>query len=83
MPVKDHETLFKGMEKVVSTSDGKPTLFSLWIDKKEAKVYGEFPKDFEKKKYFIAMTIAGGEIYAGLQSGDLYVTWKNTATAWP
>jgi hypothetical protein len=76
VPTKDPETIFKGMEKVVSTSDGKPTLFSLWVDKKEARVYGEFPKDFEKKKYFIAMTIAGGEVYAGLQSGDLYVTWK-------
>jgi hypothetical protein len=76
VPVKDPETLYKGMEKVVSTSDGKPSLFTLWIDKKEARVYAEFPKDFEKKKYFIAMTVAGGETYAGLQSGDLYVTWR-------
>src|SRR5207302_1957808 len=27
-------------------------------------------------KYFIALTVAGGEVYAGLQAGDLYVEWR-------
>ena len=76
IPMKDHDTIFKGMEKVISSSDGKPTLFSLWIDKKQGRLYGEFPKDFERKKYFIAMTIASGELFAGLQSGDLYAIWR-------
>ena len=34
IPMKDPDTIFKGMEKVISTSDGKPPLFSLWVDKK-------------------------------------------------
>src|SRR5882724_225657 len=75
-PMKDSETLLKGLDKVVSTSDGKPSLFTLYVDKKKAEVLVELPKDFEKKKYFIALTVAGGELYAGLQEGDLYVTWK-------
>ena len=70
-------TVLKDMEKVVSTSDGKPSLFTLYINKKDAKVLAELPKDLDKKKYFIALTVAGGELYAGLQAGDLYVTWKN------
>lgn len=74
--VKDAENALKGLEKVISTSDGKPSLFTLHIDKKNAKVVAELPKDFEKKKYFIALTVAGGEIFAGLQAGDLYVTWR-------
>ena len=69
--------LLKDMEKVVSTSDGKPSLFTLYINKKDGKVLAELPKDIDKKKYFIALTVAGGELYAGLQAGDLYVTWKN------
>src|SRR5437764_400565 len=73
---KDSESVLKGLEKIVSTSDGKPSLFTLYVDRKEARVLAELPKDFEKKKYFIAMTVAGGEVYAGLQEGDLYVSWK-------
>ncbi len=73
---KKAEAVLKGLDKVVSTSDGKPSLFTLHINKKEAKVLAELPRDFEKKKYFIALTVAGGEMFAGLQAGDLYVTWK-------
>ena len=75
-PHKDAEAVLKGYQKVVSTSDGRPSLFTLYIDKKKGNVLAELPKDFEKKKYFIALTVAGGEIYAGLQAGDLYVYWK-------
>ena len=82
-PAKDAEAVLKGFDKVVSTSDGKPSLFTLYVDRKKAEVLAELPKDFEKKKYFIALTVAGGELYAGLQQGDLYVTWKHTTTAWP
>jgi hypothetical protein len=75
-PGQDAAKVLKGLEKIVSTSDGKPSLFTLYVDKKEAKVLAELPKNFEQKKYFIALTVAGGEIYAGLQAGDLYVYWK-------
>jgi uncharacterized protein DUF4953/uncharacterized protein DUF5117 len=75
--VKDGEGVLKGLDKVVSTSDGAPSMYTLYINKKDAKVIAELPKDVERKKYFIALTVAGGEIYAGLQAGDLYVYWKN------
>jgi hypothetical protein len=75
-PPANADAVLKGHDKVVSTSDGKPSLFTLYVDRKKAEVLAELPKDFEKKKYFIALTVAGGELYAGLQQGDLYVTWK-------
>jgi hypothetical protein len=75
-PLPQAEAAVKGLEKIVSTSDGKPSLFSLYVDRKQAKVLGELPWNFDKKKYFIALTVASGELYAGLQAGDLYVTWK-------
>jgi hypothetical protein len=73
---KDPDAIFKNYEKVVSTSDGKPSLFTIYVNRKKGDVLAELPKDFEKKKYFIALTVAGGEMYAGLQAGDLYVYWK-------
>jgi hypothetical protein len=42
--LKDADTVLRGLEKVVSTSDGRPSLFTLYIDKKEAKVLAELPK---------------------------------------
>src|SRR5436190_245708 len=41
------ELVLKGLEKVVSTSDGKPGLFTLYVDHKEARVLAELPRDFE------------------------------------
>jgi hypothetical protein len=75
-PAKDTDAVLKGLEKIISTSDGKPSLFTIYVDRKEGRVVAELPSGFEKKKYFIALTVAGGELYAGLQAGDLYVTWK-------
>ena len=62
-----------------TTSDGKPSLFTLYVDKKKAEVLVELPKDFEKKEYFIALTVASGELYAGLQEGDLVVVQPGEA----
>src|SRR5205814_9091475 len=66
----------KGYEKVVSTTDAIPPLFTLWVDKKNGRALAELPPDYLSKKYFVAMTVSSGEIYAGLQAGDLYVYWK-------
>src|SRR3972149_5712355 len=66
----------KEHEKIVSTIDGKPSLYTLWIRKKDHQLLAELPPDFAAKKYFIAMTVASGEYFAGLQAGDIYVYWK-------
>src|SRR5690349_6786382 len=81
-PLKEPDAVLKGLEKVISTSDGKASLFTLYVHKKEARVIAELPKDFEKKKYFVALTVASGETLAGLQEGDLYVTWRRYGDRW-
>src|SRR5687767_10448892 len=68
--------VIKEHEKVVSTMEGKPSMYTLWVRKKDNQVLAELPPDYVMKKYFIALTIAGGEQYAGLQAGDMYVYWK-------
>lgn len=74
--IKPADAVLKGLEKVVSTSDGKPSMYTLYINKHDGRVLAELPRDFDKKKYFIALTVASGELFAGLQAGDLYVNWK-------
>ena len=70
------DQVVKGLDKVVSTADGQEPLYTLWVDRKAGQALAELPANFESKKYFIAMTVASGERYAGLQAGDLYVYWK-------
>ncbi len=74
------EQVTKGYEKVVTAADST-SLYTLWVDKKNGKVLAELPADSLTKKYFIALTVSGGETYAGLHSGELYVYWKRYGDA--
>ncbi|RMH11204.1 MAG: DUF5117 domain-containing protein [Planctomycetota bacterium] len=65
----------EGYTQVISTADGG-SFFGLWHNRKENKLLAEMPRGYENQKHFFAMTVAGGEIFAGLQAGDLYCYWK-------
>jgi len=71
-----YKKALEGYEKVVSTTDGKPSMYTIWKKEKDGEMLAELPKEFSKKKYFIALTVASGEQFAGLQAGDIYVYWK-------
>ncbi|HEY8506597.1 MAG TPA: DUF5117 domain-containing protein, partial [Gemmataceae bacterium] len=71
-----YSKVIDGFEKVVSTPDGKPGMYTIWVNKTTGQMLAELPRDYDKKKYFFALTVASGERYAGLQAGDLYVYWK-------
>jgi hypothetical protein len=68
--------VIKDYEKVVSTMDGKPSMYTIWLRRKDNQVLAELPPDYVARKYFIAMTVASGDTYAGLQAGDMYVYWR-------
>ncbi|HUF62156.1 MAG TPA: zinc-dependent metalloprotease [Verrucomicrobiales bacterium] len=68
--------VLEGFRKIVSTSDGAPGLYTLYVRDKDQQIYAEVPKDFAKQRHFIALTVASGEAYAGLQAGDYYVYWR-------
>jgi hypothetical protein len=70
------EKVTEGFEKVVSTADGKPPFYTIWVRRRDGQMLAELPRDFARQKHFIALTIASGETYAGLQAGDLYAYWK-------
>lgn len=71
-----HTTVLNGYEKIVSTADGARSMYTLWTRSKDGQVYAELPPSFAQKRYFIALTVASGDKYAGLQSGEYYVYWR-------
>jgi len=63
-------------KKVVSTVDGKPGLYTLYVDHKTGDVLAELPRNFGKQNVFFAYTISGGIPTAGVQAGDMYAKWQ-------
>lgn len=68
--------VFEGYKQVISTIDQSPSLFGLFHNVKDNQLLAAFPKKYASKKFFIALTVASGEQYAGLQQADMYVYWK-------
>ncbi len=62
----------------VKVQDGTTPFFRLWQNTETGNMLAQLPKDFAgaKTRHFIAPTIAGGEVFAGLQSDAFYVYWK-------
>ncbi len=71
-----HSQVLADFEKVVSTADGARSMYTLWTRKKDHQVYAELPSSFASRRYFFALTVASGDRFAGLQSGDRYVYWR-------
>ncbi len=72
---KPWKDVSKGFEKVVSTADGS-SFYDLYINKEDNQILAELPRGFENQRHFFAMTVASGEVFAGLQAGDMYTQWK-------
>ncbi|MHC4226249.1 MAG: zinc-dependent metalloprotease [Planctomycetota bacterium] len=70
--------VLKDYTKVISTADGQRSLFTIWIREKDGQMMATVPSGYisKSRKLFIAMTVASGEDYAGLQAGDMYVYWR-------
>jgi len=66
----------KDYTKVVSTADGAQGLFNIYRRDKDGQLLAEFPRGYDNQKYFFAMTVSKGDMWAGLQGADMYVYWK-------
>lgn len=72
-----HDTVIKSnYKKVISTVDGKPGMYTLYVDHKNSDVLAELPRNYAKQNIFFAYTISGGIPMAGVQAGDMYAQWK-------
>ncbi len=78
------EAEFPPLDKVikdyteVKVPDGVKPLMRIWKRDKDGQMLAELPQDYASPTHreFIATTVSGGEIFAGLQSDDFYVYWK-------
>jgi hypothetical protein len=68
----DWKEVSDGFTQVISTADGQ-SFYNVYINKETNQLLAELPRGYERMKQFVAMTVSGGEIFAGLQGGDQYV----------
>ncbi len=73
---KPFAEISKDFEKVVSTADGSASLYTIWTRAKDNQMIAELPRGFESQKHFFAVTVASGELFAGLQGAETYCYWK-------
>ncbi len=66
----------EGYEKVVSTTDGEAPLYTLWTREKDGQMLAELPRGWQNQKHLFTMTVPTGELFAGLQAGEIYAYWK-------
>ena len=70
----------EGYEEVRSIAPGQQSYYTIWQRPKDGQMLAVLPPSYNERKFFIAMTVASGEDYAGLQAGDMYVYWKRYDT---
>ncbi len=66
----------EGYKEVVSTTDGKRPLYRVWYRQKDQQLLAELPPGYSSQRHYIALTVASGERFAGLQAGERYVYWR-------
>ncbi|MEM9701263.1 MAG: DUF5117 domain-containing protein, partial [Planctomycetota bacterium] len=76
----EYGKVLEGYKKVATPTKADGTaerpLWTLYTRAKDGQMYAELPSSFESQPYFVALTVASGEEFAGLQAGDLYVRMK-------
>ncbi|HWB03013.1 MAG TPA: zinc-dependent metalloprotease [Verrucomicrobiales bacterium] len=71
------DEVLKGFERVVSTADGRKSFYTLWSRGKDQQLYAELPAQYANQRHYLALTVASGDNYAGLQAGDMYFYWRS------
>ncbi|MBL8747258.1 MAG: zinc-dependent metalloprotease [Phycisphaerae bacterium] len=72
----DFKEATKDYVKVVSTADGSEPMWTVYMRSKDEQLLAELPRDFDRQRYFFAMTVAGGTMWSGLQGNDMYLYWR-------
>ncbi len=60
----------------IAAPNGEKSFYTLWFREKDQQMLAELPRDFAKQRHFIALTVASGTPFAGLQTDDYYVYWR-------
>lgn len=71
-----HTSVLADYSKVVSMTGNTRSLYTIYKHKKDQKLLAELPSSYASQRYFIAMTVASGDGFAGYQQGDIYFYWR-------
>lgn len=71
-----YDKVIEGFKKIEAPPGEPPSMYTVFIKEDKGQLLLELPKNFEAKKYFIGLTVASGQVFAGLQAGDFYVQWR-------
>jgi hypothetical protein len=71
------EEVTEDYEEIEVQGGGSP-FYRLWKREADGQMLAQLPRDFASPstRHFIAPTVSGGELFAGLQSDSFYVYWK-------
>ncbi len=71
------EEVTKDYEEIEVQGGGSP-FYRLWKREADGQMLAQLPRDYASPttRHFIAPTVSGGELFAGLQSDSFYVYWK-------
>ena len=70
------DKVIEGYTKVEPAPEDGRTMYDVYVKEKDGQLLLEIPKNYAEKKYFIGLTVASGQVFAGLQAGDFYVQWR-------
>ncbi|MCA9127061.1 MAG: zinc-dependent metalloprotease [Planctomycetales bacterium] len=73
------DKVIEGYTLVEPEGDESQSMYKLYVKPKEGQLLIELPKAVttsQGKKYFVGLTVASGQVFAGLQAGDFYVQWR-------
>ena len=70
------DKVIEGFRKVEPPSSEPGSMYTVYVKADTSEMLLELPKNFATKKYFIGLTVASGQVFAGLQAGDFYVHWR-------
>lgn len=70
------DRIIEGYTKIEPAPEDGRTMYDVYVKEKEGQLLLEIPKNYTEKKYFIGLTVASGQVFAGLQAGDFYVQWR-------
>lgn len=70
------DKIIEGYTKVEPAPDDGRTMYDVYVKDKDGQLILEIPKNYADKRYFIGLTVASGQVFAGLQAGDFYVQWR-------
>ena len=70
------DKVIEGFTKLEPPRDETRSMYDVYVRTKDSQLLLELPKNYADKKYFIGLTVASGQVFAGLQAGDFYVQWR-------